>query len=140
MSKARSLNNPSGKSPFRRGHDVVMFLYLAAGVLGLAFLILMRFTTDGWIGLSLIVVLTSVVGWVPGVFLIVFYRHSWRVFVPAAILVVCLGLYIGFDLPSDPSFGLPGDSTTALVAVFYGTAFLIGIEWLIQKIGRSRHV
>jgi hypothetical protein len=117
-----------------------MFLYLAAGVLGLAFLILMRFTTDGWIGLSLIVVLTSVVGWVPGVFLIVFYRHSWRVFVPAAILVVCSGLYIGFDLPSDPSFGLPGDSTTALVAVFYGTAFLIGIEWLIQKIGRSRHV
>ena len=79
-------------------------------------------------------------GKVPGIFLIVIYRHSWRVFVPAAILVVCLGSYVGIDRPRDPSFGFPGDFTIALVALFYGTAFLIGIEWLIQKIRRSRHV
>lgn len=139
MLEAPSSQNLPGRSPFRRGHDVVMLLYLAAGALGLTFLVIMRFTTDGWIGLYLITALTSAIGWIPGVFLIVIYRNSWRVTIPAAILIVCGGIFVSIDLLDTSSFIIPSDSTVGLVTIFYVTTFLFGIEWLIQKVRRSRH-
>jgi len=137
MSEAFSSNNLSGMSRFRRGHDVVMLLYLSAGLLGLVFIVAMRFTTDGWIALYLITGLTSIFGWIPSVPLIVIYRHSWRVVIPAAILVVCSGLFFCFDLQR--GFFLHSDLTIGLVTIFYLSCFLIGIESLIHKTRRSRH-
>ena len=118
-------NKRSIQTPLRRGHDLVMLLYLVTGTLGLTFITLMLSASEGWAGLYLITALTSAIGWIPGAFLIVVHRHSWRVAIPAAILVICLVFLL--------HVGAMHDLTITLTLFFYVTAFLVGVNWLIQK-------
>jgi hypothetical protein len=107
-----------------------MLLYAIAGTLGPAYFVVMMSVPEGWLGLYLISTLTSAIGWVPGAFLLVIYRHSWRVVMPAAILIGCLGFLL--------HFGFADDSTITLALLFYVALFLIGTSWFVQKAWRSR--
>ena len=131
MSEVLPTNDMPGKYPAGRGFDIVIFLYLLTGALGLALFALIQWASEGWAVLYVITMLTSAIGWAPGVFLIVVYRHLWRIALPAGILIACLGSLI--------AYGAMDDKTIALTTVFYVAAFLIGLEWAIGKLKKFKH-
>jgi len=130
MSGTRLQTKRTAKTPVRRGHDIVLAVYLAIGATGIAYLIWILSAPEPWIGILLITIWTSAIGWIPGVFLIVVYRHSWAVVAPAVILIVCLGLLI--------TNGPLDDSTIGLTVLFYLSAFLTGLAGLIRKYRKRR--
>jgi len=123
--------DPSNCSRFRSGHSVVMFLYLVAGAFGLILLMALMIEKRLWYAYGLLAMGISAIGWIPGVVLVVIYRNSWRVVIPAVILIGCLAFLM--------TFGLMDDATIGLTKLFFVTAFLVGLEWNIQELRKQRH-
>ena len=108
-----------------------MLLYLVAGAFGLILLMALMIEKQLWYAYGLLAMGISALGWIPGVVLVVIYRNSWRVVIPAVILIGCLVFLM--------TFGLMDDSTIGLTKLFFATAFLVGLEWNIQKLRKRRH-
>ncbi len=108
-----------------------MFLYLVAGAFGLILLMALMIEKQLWHAYGLLALGISAIGWIPGVVLIVIYRNSWRVVIPAVILIGCLAFLM--------TFGLMDDSTIGMTKLFFVTAFLVGLEWNIQELRKRRH-
>jgi hypothetical protein len=130
MSGTQPRTKQTVRAPIRRGQNVVLAVYLAVGAIGIAYLAWILSAPEPWIGVLLITIWTSAIGWIPGVFLIVVYRRSWAVVAPAVILIACLGLLI--------TNGALDDLTIGLTVLFYLSAFLAGVTRLIRKY-RNRH-
>ena len=146
MPQKPKLENSTSAQSEIPGYGVVMIFYLVAGAIGSLYIVFLWLLDRGFLPSEslayfliygfpgLIIGLLITYGWLLGVFLIIRYRRSWRVIVPAAALVA-LGVFSFFGR----ALLLPASISDVLLVFYIIAASLVGIEWLTSKILHTRN-
>ena len=111
--------------------DVVLFLYLIVGAVGTTILVALQLgVADCLYRLFYFFVLAALIfnslAWVPAAVLIVVYRRSWLVAIPAVTAIVSSITFFMTDDIADAPF--------TWTVVFLLVAFACGVIWLVKRI------
>ncbi len=128
--------------------DVILFFYLAIGAVGTTTLVaialelrIVDFLGDYFLILMIAVYALSQVAWIPAIALIIVYRRSWLIILPAATAIASsIGMFLETYSASRQD---PGEWATYPVApfiwlaAFFPVALVCGLVWAVKRVSKS---
>lgn len=139
----RKIVDSTGKATSK---NVVLFSYLVIGAIGTTTLVAMEIGIADFLFIFLPLFLIAALvfayfAWIPAVVLIIVYRGSWLIIIPAATAIASsIAFFVAnYSAPNADSGELPNAPVAAFVwvAAFFPVSFVCGLVWIVRRALRS---